>query len=130
MESWVENSADRTILKLSGDLAIQNADRFKLLLEEILDATDSLVINIESVTEIDLSCLQLFCAAHRTSARLSKALEIEQCYPAVIKETLNKTGYARNAGCHSDMKSQCLAGSVTKSFEPDSLTPALRRVLG
>jgi len=108
MENWVENSGDRTILKLSGDLTIQNADRFKAILEEVLDAADSLVINIESVTEIDLSCLQLFCAAHRTSARLSKALKIEQSYPAVIKQTLNKTGYPRNAGCHSDMKGQCL----------------------
>ena len=108
MRDQTENTGNRKTMRLFEELTIKNADRLTTTLGEMLDTPNCVVINTESVTEIDLSCLQLFCAAHRTSIGKNKQIVIEQGWPAPIRQAAQAAGFSRNTGCPFNVKSLCL----------------------
>ncbi len=57
------------VLFLQGELTVDRMADFKNELQQSLNSTDSLEIDLDQVTKVDLACLQLFCSAHRTAIR-------------------------------------------------------------
>jgi anti-anti-sigma regulatory factor len=90
---------NKRILNLSDDLTIQNAGEFKTMLGEALDGDDVLMINLDSVTSIDLSCLQLLCALHKSAMQTGKSVTLEYSPSSVITKALRQAGYIRQTGC-------------------------------
>ena len=60
------------IVRLTGDLTISRADEMRSALLESLKGAEHIEIDLSSVEDADLSCLQLLCSAHRTSKHLGK----------------------------------------------------------
>jgi ABC-type transporter Mla MlaB component len=108
MYGQIEDSDNGKQLKLSGELTIQSAGEFKAILKESLEATGILAINVASVTEIDLSCLQLLCAAHRTSIEQDKLFEYEQGWPEPFIDAIRGSGYARHTNCDLHKNKKCI----------------------
>jgi len=108
MKSELEDMDKGKILKLYGELTIQSADELKTILCESLNAVNSLMIDIESVTEIDLSCLQLLCAAHQASINEGKLLEFSKKWPESFAHIARESGYASQTGCNFHRNKECV----------------------
>lgn len=102
-----KKSGDVRTLVLEGDLTIQRAAEIKKAFDGSFDGVKKLVLNLEKVDEIDLSCLQIFCSAHRTSAKMEKELVIDGECPEVLKKVIESAGFTRQTGCSKDYQKSC-----------------------
>lgn len=80
------------VLRLKGDLRIPEACQLKEALLEVIEAHSRICLDLEGVDSIDLSGLQLVCAAHRYVARSGKKLQLVDNGRAVLVR------FARDAG--------------------------------
>lgn len=104
----VEQSDDKRILLINGELTIQNASELKRILMESINNSEHVVLNLENVTEMDLSSLQLLYSAHRTAAKSNRRFTLSNNCPEVFKKAVKDTGYLRHFGCESDCDMRCL----------------------
>ncbi len=103
-----EDKGDIRILRLSGELTIQDADRLRSTLIEELARVDRIGIDLSSVTDVDIACLQLFCAAHKTSMDSDKLIKFEGVLPNLFKQAVKNAGYLRYTRCARDVNGECL----------------------
>ncbi len=104
----VEESDDKKTLTINGELKIQDAAELQKVLIESLENTEHLDLNLENVTGIDMSCLQLLCSAHRTMSSLDKRFTLSSSYSEIVREAVNDSGYQQFKGCESDKDESCL----------------------
>ncbi|MBF0454717.1 MAG: STAS domain-containing protein [Magnetococcales bacterium] len=95
----IDESSSTGTLTLSGDLSIQFAATLKETLLDGISNADSMVINMEQVDRIDLSTVQLLCAAHRALKKANKKLVIAGGISKAVKETIAEAGFI---GCMGD----------------------------
>ena len=108
MKSRIEDSQKGKILVLIGGLCIQDADEFRTLLVQSIDTTDVLTIDVASVTEMDLSFLQLLCSAHRTAIEQNKRLELDKKWPEPCVQAIQESGYTHQAACGFNKNNDCM----------------------
>jgi anti-anti-sigma regulatory factor len=96
------------IIRFTGDLTISRAGEMKSILLESLDGAEHIEIDLASVEEADLACLQLLCSAHRTSKHLGKVLGLCDDTAGSFKRAVRRAGYARSGGCVLDTDNQCI----------------------
>jgi ABC-type transporter Mla MlaB component len=108
MKGLLEDSQNGKTLTLDGELCIQNADEFRTILMQSLGSADTITINSASVTEIDLSCLQLLCAVHRTAMNQNKRVSLDRKWSELCAGVIENSGYARHAGCSLDKDHGCM----------------------
>ncbi len=95
-------------LVLDGNLTLERAEELRMLLIKALIDADLVSVDFATVTDIDLSCLQLLCSAHRSAARMSKRLVFSGEWPDVFRQAVNESGFARFSGCRLDRDHSCL----------------------
>jgi len=108
MKFELEPSGNRGILTIDGELTIERAVELKAMLMKSLRSADNVHIQIDAVTEADLSCLQLLCSAHRTALSLNKNLTLNCQESEVFKHITEISGYSRHKGCCLDTSECCL----------------------
>ncbi len=97
-----------------GTLAIEGAltvSRIAEVREELLKAfklSEKVVFDLQAVTEIDLSALQLCCSAHKTAIKTKKVFELLDSSTGVARNTAGMNGYLRQQGCIIDQNETCL----------------------
>ena len=96
------------ILRISGTLCIQDAGEFRTALVHAFDKAKAVEVDASSVTEADVSCLQLLCSAHRTSKQMNKFSGLSENASASFKKSVRQAGYARPSGCLLDTDKQCV----------------------
>ena len=99
MEHSFHPSKKGCLLKVKGNLTIDEARQFKTILKEGLDKWDKLSVNMEKVEHFDLTCLQLLCAAYRTSTNQKKQLLFRGEIPEALKSIANRAGYLQYSDC-------------------------------
>lgn len=106
----VEKKANIGVLHLSGEFTIQDSVRLFTVLQESLEdnSLDCIEIDLSSVTNIDVSCLQLLCGAHKTSISSNKNLLVAGTISNELRQAINRAGYLRHKGCFPDNDSNCL----------------------
>lgn len=104
----IENSGDVGVVTMNGEVLINNATELKELLMKALDCVDHVNINIEELTELDLSGLQLLCSAYRSSLKLNKNLTLNSKSSAVFKKIIEDAGYICHTESDSDYYKTCL----------------------
>ncbi|MGA3118151.1 MAG: STAS domain-containing protein [Syntrophobacteraceae bacterium] len=108
MDVEMTRSAETNVLKLKGSWTIERANELKCVLLEILNTCEHMTIDIEGLTELDLSAVQLFCSAHRTSLRDGKHLALHERKSETFKRMVCDAGFVRTIGCHKDPGKSCL----------------------
>lgn len=108
MNNQEKGSPKNEVLKFKGDLTIENAQELHRLLLAALDNLEEISLSFEEVTAVDLSFVQLICAAHRTAVRADKNLKLADPRPEVLKAVVRETGFLREAGCVLDTQGSCL----------------------
>ncbi len=103
MQYRIEQSAKpgEGTLFLEGELTIHYAGQLKDALLKAVGSFDAIVISLGNVQDVDLSCLQLICSAHRTSAKLKKKLSLAADPPDLFFQAVRDSGYSRTRGCGS-----------------------------
>jgi ABC-type transporter Mla MlaB component len=109
MIEWTRQvKENRPLLQLSGDLGIGHADELRSILQSILTETGAVEIDVSSVAETDVACLQLFCASHKMAMRLSKHIRFSGKWSETFTEAVRGSGFLRHAGCCLDNGNECL----------------------
>ena len=93
---------------LEGDLTLPCMAEVREQLLEALDGASRISIDVAGVSSLDLSCLQVFCAMHKTSIEKKKDISFSAPFPPVVKEIMERTGYLTEEGCHRRTKGVCL----------------------
>ncbi len=83
-------------LLLSGSLTIQQALPLKEALLRAVGEADQLVINLEQIENLDLTALQLLCAAHRDWIKRGKKVTREGSVPEIVSRNVRESGFS---GC-------------------------------
>lgn len=104
----VEKSDKKKILTIDGAVTIENVDKLKHVLQELVDSADTVVLDVKNVTEADLSCVQLLCSAHKTSIELKKSLALSGNCSEAFRKAVRDSGYAQHKGCKVDTNESCL----------------------
>ncbi len=100
--------SDNGVMRLEGELTIQYAGRLKEMLLKALGEVKGLSLDLEGVTEADVACLQVLCAAHKTFLASNKELKTIGRIGASFERAVNDSGYRRRTGCHADSGRNCL----------------------
>ncbi len=96
------------VLALEGEMAIERAEQLKTSLIDALASAHRVAIDLEQVTKVGLSCLQLLCSAHQTALSQDKILTFQGQVPEVFRSTVDEAGYSRRIGCTHDQQNNCL----------------------
>lgn len=98
MEFSEDDSGSSGTLTLTGPLTIQHAQPLKEIFLKAIGAVEKLVVNLEQVEEMDLTALQLFCAAHRNLMESGKTLAVEGTIPESVHKAVWESGFTACAG--------------------------------
>ncbi len=102
-----QQSGETGVLTFRGTLTIENAAELKSVLADALAASAALVLDATGIETADLSCLQLFCSAHKSAAGAGKRLELLSSH-GEFAAVLRAAGYCRHSGCLRPSCSDCL----------------------
>lgn len=109
MELTVEKTGDSARLVVKGSLTVESAGQLKAALVEALESGD-VSIDLSGASEMDFSCFQVLCAAHR-SADLSRRKILIQACSNSFGQAARQTGLFPGI-CRKNMAGDCLwAGS-------------------
>jgi anti-anti-sigma regulatory factor len=108
MDLEMIGSSESTVLKLKGNWTIERAGELKPALLKALQSSDQIVIDLEELTDTDLSAIQLLCSAHAASLRLGKQLAFHHQKSEPFKRAVRDAGLARTVGCHRNPTTSCL----------------------
>ena len=108
MLSAQEKEGKTRELVLQGALVIQRVTEVKDELKKALDEVDTLMVNFTETSEVDLSCLQLLCSAHRTAVGLNKTLLRVGGAPAGMNGLMSGAGLLGFSGCSVACSHGCI----------------------
>lgn len=104
----VEDPGNIGVLVVEGEVGMENAEELKSNLICALHSVEKVFVNVENVSEVDESCLELLCSAHRTSLRLQKTFAFNGAVPEQLRRIITDAGFKRNLGCLPDVCKTCL----------------------
>lgn len=102
----VEKQGKDRALIISGSLTIEYTVQFKDALTDSLKQDADLIVDLDSITDMDLSCLQLLCSAHKTFTNAKRSIKLAGI-PDVLKQSVHNAGYKRNSGCTKEAGKTC-----------------------
>jgi anti-anti-sigma regulatory factor len=108
MDFQIEASTKTGRLILNGEMGIQHAAALKDQLLNVQESVEHLDLDVQSVTGLDVSALQILCSAHRSFMKLRKEITFAGPLPPVWTDFMEVAGFARGKGCSVDSNSTCL----------------------
>jgi anti-anti-sigma regulatory factor len=108
MNCKAKKTRGKNVLNLEGELTIIHSSEIRDLLLKAINKSKHVELNLDSVTDTDLSFLQLLCSAHRTAMKLNKSFSIKGGYPEILNETAVDAGFPLQKGCKLDCDNSCL----------------------
>ncbi|CAG0985698.1 hypothetical protein GEOBC_02079 [Geobacteraceae bacterium] len=96
------------VLRVGGDLTIPFAGEFRGALLDAFDAAGRVVVNLEGVSAVDITGLQLLCSAHRSACAREKGFGVEGLTNSVLAEAVGLAGFRRHVGCAADVGKSCI----------------------
>lgn len=97
----------RRTLELTGKATIAQALQLKEALLAAVAAASELQLDLSGLTEVDLTALQLFCAAHRCACSAGKALVVTRGADKV-SGAASTAGFYRQVGCPGNWSASCV----------------------
>jgi anti-anti-sigma factor len=103
-----EDQAGSLCVRVEGDLTVQQASELKACLLEALNRARLVRIDLSGVEDMDLTCLQLLCSAHKTALATEKKLVLENDGRERFGPLFSSAGFPRSKGCAMDVDTSCL----------------------
>jgi anti-anti-sigma regulatory factor len=106
-------TGNKGVVTLDGDVTLPQAEELRRVLIKALVDADEVALDMEKVQNVDLSCLQLLCSAHRSASRFTKKLFFSGSPPKALKDAVEAAGFSRVTGCRLDCDKSCLWVALT-----------------
>jgi len=103
-----EEREDGVVLRLSGDLMIQDAAELRSALIDVFADAETIDVDVSSVGQSDVSCLQLLCASHKKAIESNKTFRISHEWSDTFEQSVKEACFLRHTGCFLDTKKECL----------------------
>ena len=91
-----------------GELTVSNASELRDSLIRSMQEVDSVEIDFENVTEVDLSCLQLICSAHRSAEKKDKKIVLVHTQNESLATAVTQAGFNLYKNCSLNIHDDCL----------------------
>ncbi|MCE5242276.1 MAG: STAS domain-containing protein [Syntrophobacteraceae bacterium] len=108
MSNSKDSSELSRVLALEGALTVQRIGELKEMISLALSESDEVVLNVENAAEIDLSFLQLLCAAHKSASHRNKHLLLGARQPPCLRQAKADAGILPLEGCCDAFHKDCL----------------------
>jgi anti-anti-sigma regulatory factor len=95
-------------LKVSGSVTIAQAAELRVALLEALQEADELQVDLSGATGVDLTALQLLCAAHQSCEQAGKRFGVIDGEGGVFRLVAADAGFVRHVGCTRDNTGSCI----------------------
>lgn len=116
MIHFIEEADGKTgVLKLEGDVTVQQAEELKETLIRGFGSVENVYVDSSKAAGIDLSCLQLLCAAHRAAETMHKSFQLAEPVPDHFRRIAGAAGFARHTGCRFDVTGTCIWAGLSGS---------------
>ncbi|HHO76616.1 MAG TPA: STAS domain-containing protein [Deltaproteobacteria bacterium] len=103
----IKDSKKGKIMHIEGGLTIEHACSLKDVLMEAFSSTDHLSIDLRDTSAVDLSCLQVLCAANKTFIKAEKKIDILGELSDTFKKAIADVSIDRQS-CDSPYNGHCL----------------------
>ena len=97
-----EGAADTLTVRVSGSMTIGSIREVHARLLDAFSRGSGVCLDLRGVEEIDLSGLQIVCAAHRSAIRNCGEFTVEGNQREVIVAAARAAGFIRNSGCDKE----------------------------
>jgi anti-anti-sigma regulatory factor len=77
-----------------GSLTVENCEEIKRRLVEALDRSDHVTVSVAEDAEVDITFLQILCAADHFALKLNKSFALNGC-PKALSRVIEDAGYPR-----------------------------------
>ncbi len=104
----INESGDQGTIRMQGAISIAGACAFRDAMLHIQDRWTSLIVNLEDVTAIDVSGLQILCSAHRTAVKLHKQMALTGHLVESVHKSASDAGYLKKRACAMSGEQACL----------------------
>ncbi len=112
MSAKQNQTGDQGTIILEGELTVPHAEELKSAFLKALINGRALNIRFGAVQDVDLSCLQVLCSAHKSAVRMKKQVCFDGTVPKILKDAAEAAGYTRLSGCKLDSEKSCLWTAV------------------
>lgn len=106
--SHAVDAAGRLTVTIGGRLAIDTVGDLHALLREHLPQAEAVCLNAASLDEIDLSGVQLICAACHTALCARKAFMVSGGMPACMRSAIVSLGLQNYHVCKYSSETTCI----------------------
>jgi anti-anti-sigma factor len=103
-----EDQPGSICVSVEGDLIVEHAAEFKTCLLDALGRAQSVRIDLQAIDDIDLTCLQLLCSAHKMALFTGGDLSLHHERSEPFERSLDLAGFSRSSGCTMDLNDSCL----------------------
>lgn len=104
-----ENGAGKEgVLVLMGNVTIMEALETKEKLLEAIKEVDVLHVDVQAIESVDVTFIQLLCAAHRECFLSKKEVFLQGDLVDTLEEFLERAGYSKHHGCIPGAQASCL----------------------
>jgi len=98
----------REVLIVSGVLTVKHAKALQAALLEAVRTAPAVEVNVENISDLDVTFAQLICSAHRMAADLNKQMTITGLEQERFSQLLGRFGFFRHIGCQENTRKSCL----------------------
>lgn len=108
MDLIIDEKTKSGKLIFKGELTVNHVTELRDDLLMALKSVEKLGLDLQAVTEMDISALQLFCSAHKTAIKTDKEIELIDSTMEVARNSAGLNGFLRQQGCDTDQNNTCL----------------------
>jgi anti-anti-sigma factor len=98
---------EECILSLNGELTLPHAAQFRNELMQALDSAQRIIIDPQGLSDIDLSGMQLLCAAHQSALAIGKEILLDRDQSTVFKQRCEQAGLTCGHQCGRENNLAC-----------------------
>lgn len=107
LNSFVRENGD-TIVTSGERLTIENASEFARIVDEALNTSHHVAIEFESSVELDITAVQILCAACKSAADSGRIFSFQGQQPQALTDIINSCGAERHSFCKQNNNSTCI----------------------
>jgi len=107
MNYSVQDGAETANITFRGELTVRSAGEIREILRKALDGCRTVKVYLEDIEILDLSGIQIFCAAHKTAFTMNKQLTFDTVLPETVIRAIEQAGFHCLKTCGNNGKNTC-----------------------
>ncbi|MDD5007908.1 MAG: STAS domain-containing protein [Syntrophorhabdaceae bacterium] len=107
MNYSVQEGPETANITFRGELTVRSAGEIREILRKTLDGCRAVTVRLEDIEILDLSCIQIFCAAQKTAFKMNKQLALDTVLPEAVVRTIEQAGFYCLKTCGNNKNNAC-----------------------